>query len=170
LKLKTKVILFFLALGLLSGSLIMGLAWSAVNSVVMKNLASVALDKSTGLVDRAQNGFSAKSETLLLPLLQLVQKQGRDALYVAAVDPERTFKEWLCLAILAGVRIKLAQSVEAVCGRGMISAEHFLAEAQGLSGRRNRLRILAGLRKFLYLPIEFICLGRMGRWRRCTRR
>jgi hypothetical protein len=52
----------------------------------------------------------------------------------------------------------------------MLRAERFLAEVEGLSGKRNRLGILAGLEKFLYLPIELICFGQIGRWRWCTRR
>jgi PAS domain S-box-containing protein len=84
-KLKSKVILFFLALALLSGSLIMGLAWKAINAVETKSLKETAQARVKNLADEQERNFERKSETELLPALQMVQRLS-NAEYVAALD------------------------------------------------------------------------------------
>ena len=83
-------------------------------------------------------------------------------------DFKRALIERLRFRVVTGCGIKIPQVVEVCCGLGMFRAKCFLAELQGLNGKRNRLGILARLKKFLYPPIEFIRLGNKWRWRRCT--
>jgi PAS domain S-box-containing protein len=87
-KLTTKVILFLLVLGLISGSLIIGLTWKVVRSTQEKTLMDVGLEKATDLAEVTSQGFELKSESILLPLLQAGQKASIDADYVAALDNE----------------------------------------------------------------------------------
>ena len=85
-------------------------------------------------------------------------------------DFECALKEWFTLGVVAHLHIKLRQIVEALGSTWMIWSERFFTQLQRLSCKKNRLGILAGLKKFLHPPIELICLGKMGRRRRRTRR
>src|SRR5258706_7661267 len=85
--LKSKVAGFFLLLGLFYGSLVIGLTWKSVRSIVTKNLAETGLAEVSNLAETMANGFQAQSETLLLPALETAQK-AINAGYVAALDTE----------------------------------------------------------------------------------
>jgi PAS domain S-box-containing protein len=84
-KLTFKVLLFLTVLGILSGGVIISLAWQSVNAIESRNLMEAAQARVMDLAEENIEGFKAQNETVLLPALQMTQRLG-DADYVAALD------------------------------------------------------------------------------------
>jgi PAS domain S-box-containing protein len=86
-KLKAKIVLFFITLGVVSGVLIIGLTWNAVFSIQTNNLRAEGKQEIMDLALAASEGFVHESETQLLHALQHTQQVLR-AEYAVALNPD----------------------------------------------------------------------------------
>lgn len=84
-KLKAKVVSFFLALSLVSGGAIIVLARKSIGNIITKNLAEDAISKASRIADKSAPSFGVRQEAALLPALQDAQREV-GAEFAACID------------------------------------------------------------------------------------